>query len=46
MTEDEELLAWYKEIQELGHPDVKEGWIELTDLASLVQILATIAWVG
>ncbi|CAL8468388.1 g7928 [Coccomyxa elongata] len=46
VTDDEELLAWYKEAKEEGHPDKKDGWIPLTDIASLVQILATIAWIG
>ena len=41
-----ELTAWYKEVLEEGHPDKKDGWIKLTDIPSLVQILATIAWVG
>ncbi len=44
MTEDEELLAWYTEVKEKGHADKKEGWIELKDISSLVQILATVAW--
>jgi hypothetical protein len=46
VTDDEELVAWWKEIREEGHPDVKDGWIELTDLSSLIQILCTIAWIG
>ncbi|EIE19399.1 Lipoxigenase, partial [Coccomyxa subellipsoidea C-169] len=46
VTDDVELTAWYKEAREEGHPDKKEGWIELTDTASLVEILATIAWIG
>ena len=46
VTEDEELLAWYKEAKEEGHPDKLDGWIQLTDIASLVQILATMAWIG
>lgn len=44
VTEDEELKAWYKEVREVGHADKKEGWIELTDIASLIRILATVAW--
>ncbi|KAK9915325.1 hypothetical protein WJX75_007630 [Coccomyxa subellipsoidea] len=46
VTDDVELTAWYKEVLEEGHPDKKDGWIKLTDIPSLVQILATIAWVG
>ena len=46
VTDDEELMAWYNEIKEKGHPDVKEGWFELKDIASLVKILATMAWIG
>ena len=39
-------MAWYREVREEGHPDIRDGWIELRDAASLVQILATMAWVG
>ena len=46
--EDEELVAWWKEAREVGHADKAgdKGWISLIDIASLVQILATIAWIG
>ena len=46
VVKDDELVAWWEEAREMGHPDKKEGWIDLTDIASLVQILATIAWIG
>lgn len=47
VTDDEELVNWYKEIQEEGHPDVaKDGWFELKDIESLRNILATMAWIG
>ena len=46
VTDDKELMAWYSEVKEKGHPDVKEGWFDLEDIASLVKILATMAWVG
>ena len=47
VTEDTELVKWYTEIQEEGHPDVaKDGWFELKDIDSLRSILATIAWIG
>ena len=46
VVDDEELVAWWKEAREVGHADKPEGWISLTDIASLVQILATIAWIG
>ena len=41
-------MAWWKEAREVGHKDKPgdKGWIGLTDIASLVQILATIAWIG
>ena len=41
-------MAWWKEAREVGHADKPgdKGWIALTDIASLVQILATIAWIG
>jgi hypothetical protein len=46
VTEDAEIMAWWKEVREEGHPDKKEGWPELTDIASLCEILTTIAWTG
>jgi lipoxygenase len=44
VTDDAELMAWWKEIKEKGHPDKEEGWPELKDISSLVSILTTIAW--
>lgn len=50
VTQDKELVEWYREIREEGHPDAKDVngdcWIELKDISSLVQILATMAWIG
>ena len=50
VTDDAELVEWYREIREEGHPDAKDVkgdcWIELKDISSLVQILATMAWIG
>ena len=50
VTDDYELEGWYREIQEEGHPDAKDVngdcCFELKDISSLVQILATMAWIG
>lgn len=46
MTEDPEIMAFWKELIEKGHPDKEEGWVELTDIASLTDILTTIAFNG
>ena len=50
VTDDDELKMWYEEIQKEGHPDANDVngncWIKLTDISSLVQILATMAWIG
>ena len=46
VTDDAEIMAWWKEVQEKGHPDKAEGWPELTDIASLAEVLTTIAWTG
>ncbi|XP_050941004.1 linoleate 13S-lipoxygenase 2-1, chloroplastic-like isoform X1 [Cucumis melo] len=43
---DEELQAWWKEIQDKGHPDIKEGWPKLETKEHLIKIASTIAWVG
>ena len=39
-------MAFWKEVQDKGHPDKASGWIELTDIASLTDILTTIAFNG
>ena len=50
VKKDDELQKWYHEIQTEGHQDAKDVngdcWIELKDISSLVQILATMAWIG
>ena len=50
VTADDELKDWWEEAREVGHHDKpateESGWINLADIASLVQILATIAWIG
>ncbi len=50
VTDDAELVGWYQEIQKEGHPDATDVngdcWIKLIDISSLVQILATMAWIG
>eukprot|EP00775_Hariotina_reticulata_P011987 gene11987-12131_t len=46
VTGDDQLLAWWEDIQKAGHPDVSTGWTELTGKASLVEICCTIAWVA
>ncbi len=46
VIDDIELSKWYKEIQREGHPDVQDGWFQLKDIESLVNILATMAWIG
>jgi hypothetical protein len=46
VTDDIELSKWYKEIQREGHPDVQAGWFPLDNIENLVNILATMAWIG
>nr|AZB48677.1 lipoxygenase [Lobosphaera incisa] len=46
VTDDPEITAWWTEIQEKGHPDIKEGWPQLQTIADLTQILTTIAWIA
>ena len=46
MVDDEEIVAFWKGVRDNGHPDKASGWIELTDIASLTDILTTIAFNG
>ena len=46
VTNDKELQAWWKEIKDKGHPDIKEGWPKLETKEDLIKIASTIAWVG
>ena len=46
MTDDEEVMAWWKAVKEEGHPDTKEGWPVLDSVAALQDILASIMWVS
>jgi lipoxygenase len=46
VTEDEEVMRWYEEVKARGHPDKKEGWPVLRDIASLRDICVTLAWVA
>ena len=46
MTDDEEVMAWWKAVKEEGHPDIKEGWPVLDSVAALQDILASIMWVS
>ncbi len=43
---DKEINAWWTEIQEKGHPDIKQGWPALNGVSDLVDILTTIIWVA
>jgi hypothetical protein len=44
VLEDPEVQAWWAEVKSKGHPDVKTGWIDPKDIASLARILTIIAW--
>jgi hypothetical protein len=46
VTDDEEIVGFWTELIAKGHPDIKEGWVELRDIASLRDILTTIAFNG
>eukprot|EP00884_Botryococcus_braunii_P022835 jgi/Botrbrau1/9235/Bobra.0028s0030.1 len=46
VTEDEEIMGWWREVQTLGHPDKPEGWPAVCDIASLRDVLVTVAWVA
>eukprot|EP00884_Botryococcus_braunii_P020124 jgi/Botrbrau1/6796/Bobra.0057s0028.1 len=44
VLDDPEVQAWWAEVKSKGHPDVKTGWIDPKDIASLARILTIIAW--
>ena len=44
VTDDPEILAFWKDVREQGHPDKPEGWFDITDIDSLTEALTTIAW--
>ena len=37
-------MNWWRSVQKEGHPDVSEGWPEITDIDSLANIAATIMY--
>ncbi|BAF13126.1 linoleate 9S-lipoxygenase 2 [Oryza sativa Japonica Group] len=45
---DAELQAWWKEVREVGHGDIKDAtwWPEMKTVAELVKACATIIWIG
>ncbi|KAK9819525.1 hypothetical protein WJX74_005150 [Apatococcus lobatus] len=46
LQSDTEILAWWQEIKDKGHPDKKEGWPELKTVDDLCLILTTMVWVA
>ena len=46
VLEDARLQAWWNDVRANGHPDVTNGWIDLTSRDALVEICSTIAWVA
>lgn len=44
MLKDVEVMGWWQEIQEKGHPDKKTGWPELKTVDDLTDIITTIIW--
>lgn len=44
VTDDPELMAFWKDVRENGHPDKKDGWFELTNIDTLTLALTTVAW--
>ncbi|KAK7381792.1 hypothetical protein VNO80_00339 [Phaseolus coccineus] len=47
VQQDTELQAWWKEVQEKGHPDLKDAqWPKMQTSEELVETLSTIIWIG
>lgn len=42
---DKELMAWWTEIQEKGHPDKSKGWLPLQTVKDLADIITTMLWI-
>ncbi|KAL5210567.1 hypothetical protein ABZP36_006190 [Zizania latifolia] len=45
---DTELQAWWREVREVGHGDIKDApwWPEMKTVAELVKACTTIIWIG
>ncbi|XVF81299.1 hypothetical protein PTKIN_Ptkin15bG0144200 [Pterospermum kingtungense] len=46
IKKDEEIQAWWSEIQNVGHGDQKKGWYDLTTREDLVRALTTLIWIA
>ncbi|KAH7439860.1 hypothetical protein KP509_04G079400 [Ceratopteris richardii] len=46
VKKDSELQGWWKEVKEVGHADIKEGWIDMKDVDALVNVLTTLIWLA
>lgn len=46
IREDPEIMGWWREIQEKGHPDKKTGWPALQTVGDLTDIITTMAWIA
>jgi hypothetical protein len=46
VVQDSEVMAWWDDIKNCGHPDKHEGWPELKGTSSLTDILSTIVWLA
>ena len=38
------MVAWWKAVRTQGHPDIEQGWPEITDVASLRDVCMSIMW--
>ncbi|KAM7271505.1 hypothetical protein ACFE04_030719 [Oxalis oulophora] len=45
VTDDYELEGWWYEVQKKGHPEITEGWYELTSITNLTMALTTLIWI-
>lgn len=48
VQDDAELQAWWKEVREVGHGDIKDQpwWPKMTTVQELVRSCATIIWIA
>lgn len=46
VLKDREVVGWWEDIQNEGHPDIKEGWPVLDGRTSLARILTTIIYIA
>lgn len=46
LQRDVELQRWWREVREVGHGDIKEGWVDMKEVSELEETLTTLIWLA